>query len=334
MMAISGRSSGPAGMRGGGGHKSFSYGRGSGMDSRCGYEELSQQTSMVKAVQGTWINTDCQSERYVVSGQNVTRMDGQGSRHFTLQWDSQRNQLQWGTQGRLSLTWLGEGLLCWVPSRQYGKSWRWQRVGSNHSQPIGLSWSSPVGQPDQDTRQTLDQSQVSGGYGAQWRRSPYRSGRSHPYGIRDSRAGWSGGGRRGYSSRFFGGSALLPCGLRHAEVCDLLFREITPDDYDTLLRLDETIARPTAAPDSIESLSTTSGSDLCGQDCIVCLAAFEANDVVTTLPCRHHFHRSCVTKWLAECRNACPLCGSDVGGASKTSKDPDAPTLRGTASRF
>lgn len=272
-------------------------------------DDLAAQSEMVKAVQGSWMNADCPSERYVVTGQNVTRMDYQGSRHFTLQWDNERQQLQWGTQGRLSLTWLGEGQLCWVPSRQHAKAWRWQRIGDwPMSRPSQQQW-------HQSALSTWNDMPPSGGV---WPR--YNSGfgfkggsRSQPYGGR-YRGDWSSGSRRGYgrSSGSTAAQARLPCGLMAFEVCDLLFRDITPDDYETLLRLDDTVARPTACPDNIETLPTTSGEELCGQDCVVCLAAFQADDVVTTLPCRHHFHRGCVAKWLAECRNSCPLCGGDV----------------------
>jgi len=104
----------------------------------------------------------------------------------------------------------------------------------------------------------------------------------------------------------------LVCGLLPGEVFDLLFREITPEDYDMLLRLDETVPRPTASSSSIEQLPTLRGKEVLGEECSVCLASFECDDVVAVLPCRHRFHRSCISKWLAECRRACPLCGEEA----------------------
>lgn len=307
-MARPGR--GPASpQRPGFGHANF------GSEGYCGFEGgrcwTERREAMVKAVQGTWMNADCPNERYFVTGQNVTRTDGQGSRHFTLQWDHQRQQLQWGTQGRLSLTWLGDGHLCWAPSRQHARAWRWRRLGPPQNYSNG-PWT-PQGH-------SLSANWADGvsSYGP-WHRLGgahiQKCGRNHPYGgggrWREDRPS---GGRRGHC-RHFGGMAAqdrLPCGLLAYEVCDLLFRDITPEDYETLLRLDETVAKPTACPDTVEGLPTTSGKKLCGQECVVCLASFEESDVVTTLPCRHHFHRSCVAKWLSECRNACPLCGSNV----------------------
>lgn len=96
------------------------------------------------------------------------------------------------------------------------------------------------------------------------------------------------------------------------EVFDLLFREITPEDYDMLLRLDEKVSRPTASATSIDELPAVRTKEVLGEECAVCLAAFEVEDLVAALPCRHRFHRACISKWLAECRRACPLCGDEA----------------------
>lgn len=286
---------------------------------------------MVKAMQGSWVNVDCPSERYVVSGQNVTRTDALGSRNFTLHWDHDRKQLQWGTQGRLSLTWLGEGLICWEPARQHARSWRWKRVGASPTlSPAPSPWCPAaalkelavfdVGQGRGFSRGFNGRdSERPLGYGP-WRRpnGNQRLGRG------GSRGDWSFSGRSQYGPYGRGPSGeRLPCGLLASEVCDLLFRDITPDDYETLLRLDETVSRPTASSACVERLPMESGKDLCGEDCSVCLVPFEESDTVTTLPCRHRFHRGCVAKWLTECRNACPLCGGDLAAKSAASAFPE-----------
>jgi len=269
---------------------------GSGHLDTCDYrdEEALERAYVVKALQGPWVNADCPGERYVVSGQHVTRTDAQGSRHFTLQWDQRRKQLQWGTHGRLYLTWQGDGLVAWVPSRHRSRAWRWQR---NPQPPAVASpvllpamWCPPPCPATAPGHYPLS-ADSSGGYGP-WRR-PYSRGpsRGQPYlGHHAPR----------------GGQRVEP------SVFDLLFREITPDDYETLLRLDETVSRPTVSAASIERLPTCSGKDLCGEECSVCLASFKDDDVVATLPCRHSFHRDCIGKWLSECRRACPLCGDEA----------------------
>uniref|UniRef100_A0A7S4V3R6 RING-type domain-containing protein n=1 Tax=Alexandrium monilatum TaxID=311494 RepID=A0A7S4V3R6_9DINO len=40
--------------------------------------------------------------------------------------------------------------------------------------------------------------------------------------------------------------------------------------------------------------------------CLICLADFEGDDAVLTLPCRHIFHRECLVRWLQQSQ-ACPL---------------------------
>mmetsp|Transcript_90912 Transcript_90912/g.142830 ORF Transcript_90912/g.142830 Transcript_90912/m.142830 type:complete len:354 (+) Transcript_90912:87-1148(+) len=107
----------------------------------------------------------------------------------------------------------------------------------------------------------------------------------------------------------------LPCGLSSNEVYSLLHREITPEDYDLLLRLDEDVPKQTASAESVAGLRKVLQDEFMGAECSVCLAAFAAEDAVVALPCSHIFHRSCITKWLSECRKKCPLCGVEVVSA-------------------
>jgi len=118
--------------------------------------------------------------------------------------------------------------------------------------------------------------------------------------------------RRPRSDHYLDESARLPCGLTSCEVWDLLSREIGPDDYEMLLRLDKTVPKPTASAESLASLREIPQEEFMGGECTVCLSSFEADDSVVSLPCRHSFHHSCVTKWLSECRRMCPLCGAEV----------------------
>jgi len=97
-------------------------------------------------------------------------------------------------------------------------------------------------------------------------------------------------------------------------VFDLLFREITPEDYETLLRLDEGVQKRTASADSVQKLPDAMAKEFMGESCTVCLTAFVAEDEVARMPCRHHFHRQCISRWLSECGRACPLCGKELQG--------------------
>lgn len=105
----------------------------------------------------------------------------------------------------------------------------------------------------------------------------------------------------------------LPCGLRASQVSDILFRELTPEDYDMLLQLDETVVKaPSVSRSSVDKLPTARHEDFCGESCTVCLVALEKNDSVSVLPCRHLFHHVCISKWLTEQRPVCPLCSTEV----------------------
>jgi hypothetical protein len=145
---------------------------------------------------------------------------------------------------------------------------------------------------------------------AQWEWLPPSYGRWDS-GRWEAARHYQGSGRR---QRSIGPSDhRLPCGLASSEAFDLMFREITPEDYETLLRLDETIARPTATAASIAKLPSIKGEEALGEDCPVCLNAFEPGEVLLMLPkCRHRFHSDCITKWLSEWKKKCPLCGEEV----------------------
>lgn len=47
--------------------------------------------------------------------------------------------------------------------------------------------------------------------------------------------------------------------------------------------------------------------------CCICLAEYEDQDLLCRLWCGHHFHKSCLTEWLA-LNKKCPLCKQDFRG--------------------
>lgn len=314
-----------------------------------------EQAQSVNALQGAWNNVDCPSEHYVIAGHRVTRVDAQGPRHFTLHWDQQNNRLQWGTHGRLHLTWLREGVIAWVPSGSNARAWRWQRASPpappapRHLErpgpaapavvppPVELGWrwgpAEEQGYVPADLRCYVPPEAVGLLHGyAPWRRPsvaarpPCRVRPSQPYAAA-APGGGGGHGNQQRPARHRGGWAPVPdgekqlrCGLCPSEVADLLYREITPNDYETLLRLDDMVARPTVSADGLDSLPTAPCADFLGEECAVCMSSFEAADKVTSLPCGHHFHRACIGKWLGECSRACPLCGKSYESGSSSSR--------------
>ncbi|CAJ1367991.1 unnamed protein product [Effrenium voratum] len=152
--------------------------------------------------------------------------------------------------------------------------------------------------------------------GRSWRSCDRRRRRRHRNRHRTRRR--SRDRRREYRPRFASVSPLadptarLPCGLTSVEVFDLLSREITPNDYELLLRLDKAVAQPVASSASIEALPSIRAADFKGRDCSICLAPFQEDSDVAAMQCKHQFHRGCISRWLSECRKTCPLCGKEA----------------------
>ncbi|KAJ0242890.1 putative RING zinc finger protein [Hirschfeldia incana] len=46
-------------------------------------------------------------------------------------------------------------------------------------------------------------------------------------------------------------------------------------------------------------------------DCCICLSSYENGTELVTLPCNHHFHSTCIVKWL-KMNATCPLCKFNI----------------------
>jgi len=106
---------------------------------------------------------------------------------------------------------------------------------------------------------------------------------------------------------------VLECGLTVREASDLMFRDITTDDYDALLRLDESLPRRTLTEERLKKcMKDTKGVQFkASEACGVCLSEDADNDVVR-LTCGHAFHAGCIQRWLTEYRDTCPLDGKQL----------------------
>lgn len=43
------------------------------------------------------------------------------------------------------------------------------------------------------------------------------------------------------------------------------------------------------------------------EECAICKDQFELNENVLRLPCRHLYHKQCISPWL-DAHNSCPVC--------------------------
>ena len=93
----------------------------------------------------------------------------------------------------------------------------------------------------------------------------------------------------------------------------LQFREVTPEDYELLLRLDESVPTKTVSDRKLASLREDSTTEEhVYESCGVCMENYEVGQTRKILPCQHAFHSNCIETWLGQSSNKCPLDGRDV----------------------
>jgi len=101
-------------------------------------------------------------------------------------------------------------------------------------------------------------------------------------------------------------------GLNFQQIQDISTRELTPEDYELLLRLDSGLPKSTVARGKLDSLEEMYFHGGGMTECAICMCSFEHNDNLKRLPCSHSFHSACVTTWLVKHSNSCPLCKTVV----------------------
>lgn len=90
-------------------------------------------------------------------------------------------------------------------------------------------------------------------------------------------------------------------------------RDLTPEDYDLLLRLDERVAPKTLNENILESFKTdiVTENEL-NTECAICMEAYQIGQERKHLPCGHIFHKNCIDTWLKNSSLNCPLDGLSV----------------------
>lgn len=96
-----------------------------------------------------------------------------------------------------------------------------------------------------------------------------------------------------------------------ARIVDLQHRELTPEDYELLLLLDNTLASKTVNPQLLKSIDEISPelARIVGELCTICMESFQPDEKAKMLSCKHFFHSHCIDEWLLHSSQKCPLDG-------------------------
>lgn len=116
-------------------------------------------------------------------------------------------------------------------------------------------------------------------------------------------------------SLLYGSAAPDSVPLSQAQIRNLISREITPEDYEMLLRLDEGITKKSGvlSEEDCAKLPLLEAAAWEGEECAVCLDELSAADEVQGLPCCNHaFHKECIVQWLTRSKAKCPLDNLEV----------------------
>lgn len=101
------------------------------------------------------------------------------------------------------------------------------------------------------------------------------------------------------------------------QLMNIQHRELTPEDYELLLRLDESIAPKTLNESVLKKLPIKTIDEVLLEEisemhCTVCLDEFCVGQKLKYLNCGHCFHGNCIDNWLLSCDTKCPLDGIPV----------------------
>lgn len=123
---------------------------------------------------------------------------------------------------------------------------------------------------------------------------------------------------------------------------DLQSRDLTPNDYETLLNLNNTPqphnstalhiisnfpstiltqSHPLVRLNRSPSSSIQYSQQSIRETCEICFEGYVTGNIVRTIPCRHVFHQSCIDRWLLLQKSTCPVCGkaafSEIGNEAR-----------------
>ncbi|CAF0984033.1 unnamed protein product [Adineta steineri] len=85
-------------------------------------------------------------------------------------------------------------------------------------------------------------------------------------------------------------------------------RDLSPEDYEMLLRLDERVQRKTVNKNILDTLPTIKVTETHLDDqCTICMEKYNLDQELKLLPCTHIFHSNCIETYLQEFSIQCPL---------------------------
>lgn len=64
--------------------------------------------------------------------------------------------------------------------------------------------------------------------------------------------------------------------------------------------------------DRFQTCCVRATDELGYKDCSICIEEFREDDLITELPCKHIFHKSCIKNWLCREKVTCPSCRKDT----------------------
>ena len=112
--------------------------------------------------------------------------------------------------------------------------------------------------------------------------------------------------------------------LTEEQLEDLLTRELTPEDFELLLQLDELNDKKykTVEKERFETFKEVPAPQENDYECRVSLELMKDDSIpeadeepAVMLPCCGRiFHKECIAKWLKEYSKTCPSCRSDLTG--------------------
>ena len=105
-------------------------------------------------------------------------------------------------------------------------------------------------------------------------------------------------------------------------------REITPEDYEYLSRLDEMVKKKTVSENVLDKLKTeriNAGllEKIQDEFCGICLDSYILEQEIKYLPCGHFFHLECINNWLKNQSTNCPLDKLPVDGSQRSVSIPN-----------